>query len=522
MRTRNCSRRDFLKAAGAAASAISVPALVRGARPAGRGKRRAILFIQTDSQDGRVLGCMGHPAMRRATPNIDALAQRGVLFRNAYCNNPICCPSRASMWSGLYTHHCEGWNNYKGLSPTDPTFRTRLDEAGYLTQTFGKTDILSGQHSIRARVSAWTRSANIERPQYRMGPPRVVEEDNPRLHSGDWTNVDRCAAWLKDVGRSADRPFLLYLGISAPHPAFTTCQRYLDRIDEAGVTVPPADEQDHPVMRYQRIVKNWMHGFSDEMVRQVRRIYFAMCAEVDAMVGALLDALQEQGLADSTYVIFSSDHGENAMEHRQFYKMNLYESSARVPLVIAGPDLEQGAQIETPVSLVDIHPTLMDMAGCDTPPALDGHSLMPEVVGRPSDRPDWALSEYHDTTINTGNFMLRRGDWKYIVYVGYDPQLFHLKDDPDEVRNLAGKHPDVVRQMDDLLRSIVDYRAVDAKVKAYDKRSFRQWRNEMLGGGEYRQTMARIFSGWDNLPDDAVKPWTDEEEVRIGQWLESA
>lgn len=121
------------------------------------------------------MGCMGHAATRRATPNLDALAAGGVLFRNAYTNNPICCPSRASMWSGQFTHHCEGWNNYKGLEPDTPTFRTRLDAAGYRTQTFGKTDYLSGHHTVRARVSPWTRAANIRRPAYNMHGPKIFD-----------------------------------------------------------------------------------------------------------------------------------------------------------------------------------------------------------------------------------------------------------------------------------------------------------------------------------------------------------
>ena len=478
-----------------------------------------ILFIHTDSWDGRALGCMGHPAMSGATPNLDALARRGTLFRSAYCNNPICCPSRSSMWSGQFTHHCEGWNNYKGLSENDPTFRTRLDAAGYLTQTYGKEDYLSGSHTIRARVSAWTRSADIFRPQYRMRGPEIYHNQEPRIQSRDWEDVDRCIQWLHN--HSSERtPFLLYLGIRAPHPAFETSERYLSRIESDGVTIPPADKEDHPVMRYQRIVKNWMHGFDDDTVREVRRIYYAMCAEVDTMVGAVLSALDREGLSDSTYVIFSSDHGENAMEHRQFYKMNLYESSARIPLIIAGPSVTAGEEVENPVSLVDIYPTLMDMAGIESPEGLDGHSLIPELTGSKSDRPEWALSEYHDTSCNTGAFMLRRGDWKYIAYAGYDPQLLNLKEDSDEIANLAEVKPDKVQEMDALLRSIVDYEAVDAKVKDYDRTSFAKWRRKMKETGKYSETMARIFSGFDNLQPSDIQPWTDEEEERLVHWME--
>lgn len=482
----------------------------------------SILFIHCDSMDGRVMGCMGHPAMARATPNLDRLAQRGVLFRNAYTNNPICCPSRASMWSGQFTHHCEGWNNYKGLAETDPTFRTYLDEAGYAVVNFGKTDYLSGAHTVRARVSPWTRAANIHRPSYRMHPPEIVLDQGARVRSGDWGRVDEALDWLRQNVGDGNPPFLLNVGLGLPHPPFRTSQRYLDMIDEAGVGIPPLDEDDHPVLAYQRCVKNWMHGFEDETIKTIRRIYFAMIAELDAMVGHLLEGLDELGLTSSTVVIFSSDHGELALEHRQFYKMSHYEASARIPLMATGPGVRQGAIVDDLVSLVDIYPTFMDLAGIETPAGLDGYSLTPELSGQPGVRPDWVLSEFHGTTCSTGAFMLRQADWKYIAYVGHEPQLFDLASDPDEVRNLAATRLEAVERMDRLLRSIVDYDEVDARAKAYDRRSFGAWREAELAAGTYEDTMARVYSGWDRLPDDEVQPWTADDEAQIKQWLGEA
>ena len=485
--------------------------------PANR-RRPNIVLIQSDSMDGRVMGCAGHPAMGAATPNLDVLAAGGVLFEQAYTNNPICCPCRASMFSGLYTHNCEGWNNYKGLEPDDPTFLTRLADAGYVTQTFGKTDYLSGHHTFRARVSAWTRSAGIHRPQYRTRAPEVKDTDEARVHVVDWVDVDRSIAWLGEAA-AADQPFMLYLGIRGPHPPFVTSHRYLDMIDPAGITLPAADEAEHPAQEYMRLVKNWEHGYSDEMVREVRSVYFAMIAEVDAMVGAVTAALDELGLRDSTYVIYTSDHGEMAMEHRQHYKMTLYESSARVPLIISGPEVQVGERVTAPASLVDIHPTLMDMAGTDQP-ALDGHSLMAELADGAGDRPDWVFSECHDSGCITGAFMLRRGENKYIAYPGYEPQLFNLNEDPDEVRNLAADRPEVVAEMDKRLREIVDYEAVDAKAKTHDRASFAQWRDERKAAGDYEEVMARIFSGWGKLAEDDILPWTEEDEAIIEKWSE--
>ena len=298
-----------------------------------------------------------------------------------------------------------------------------------------------------------------------------------------------------------------------------TSERYYDLIEKTGVTIPPADNQDHPAMAYQRAVKNWMHGFSEDTVQQVRRIYYAMCAEADAIIGETLAALERTGLAESTYVIVTGDHGENTLEHRQFYKSNFYESSARIPLIVAGPDVRRGAEVAAPVSLVDIYPTLMDMAGIAQPDGLDGHSLMPELTGGSAARPDWVLGEYHDTACNTGAFMLRRGDWKYVAYVGQPPHLFNLADDPDEVTNCAETAPAVVAEMDALLRRVVDYEAVDAKVKAYDRDAFTRWRDEERTAGTYEETMARIFSGWDDVQPGDIVPWTKDDEARIEAWL---
>lgn len=483
-----------------------------------------ILFIHTDSMDGRAMGCMGHPSMAGATPVLDRLQRDGMLFRNAYSNNPICCPSRASMLSGRFTHHCEAWNNYKGLEPGEPTLLDRLAQGGYRMQTFGKLDYLSGFHTVRARVSPWTRSAGIMRPNYRMHPPQVLDNDERRVHEGDWKKIDAADQWLREQARqpAGNQPFFLYLGLNAPHPPFTTSRHYLNLIDPARVELPPDDPSPHPALAYQRAVKNWMHGFSEDDVRLVRRIYFAMVAEVDAMVGQLLKTVDDLRLAGTTYVIFSSDHGELAMEHRQFYKMSAFEPSVRVPWLIRGPGVRPNSRTDTLVSLVDVYPTLMDMAGLPHPPGLDGHSVMPLTRGEPGGQPGWVLSESHESSCCTGMFMLRQGDWKYIAYAGMAPQLFQLAEDPWEVRDLAGTRADKVREMDGLLRKVVDYEAVDARVKAYDRASFAQWRRDHLAAGDYRALMSRIFSGWDRLSEGETRPWGDEDETRIERWLSAS
>ena len=499
--------------------------LATGAGPVGH--RPNIIFLHTDSWDGRALGCMDHAAMKRATPNIDRLAARGTLFRNTYCSHPICCPSRANMWSGMYTHHCESWNNHKGLEPGATTFKTRLEQVGYRFATarggYGKHDYTSGAHSQLARVTAWTGGADIRLPVFRMRSPQVYSDRRKRVQSGDWDTIDKARQFLEDHADDG-QPFFLYASLNAPHPPFTTSRAWLDRIDQAGVTIPPADEQYHPVMAYQRITKNWQHGFTDEMVRKVRRIYYAMCCETDAMVGELLDDMDRLGLADHTYFIFSSDHGENAMEHGQFYKMNCYESSVRVPLVVSGPGVKVGGIVDNVVSLIDLHPTFMDMGRAECPEGLDGESLMPLLEGKTPRSRNWALAMFTGCTSNTTMFMLREGDWKYIAYPGFEPQLFNLADDPDEIRNRASMDPGVTKRMDTKLRRIVDYEEVHQRCMRYNKASFRRWRAEARAGKysttEYGRDKNDPADTYEEIMQNTYMGWTAEHEDRLNRWLD--
>ncbi len=454
------------------------------------GNRPNIIIIQCDSMDGRVMGCMGHTAAH--TPNLDRLASKGVLFKNAYTNSPQCCPSRASMWSGKYVHTIEAWNNYKGLSEEDKTFFSELSQNGYNVKAFGKTDYLSGYHSLGNRIHAWTRSLNIN---YEVGRPsaEIIGEDTEIVNEKDWQAADESIQWLKEANEDKSRPFALYYGIRYPHPPFRTSGRWLNAIDRGKITVPPYEERLHPCIEYSSRCKNTFGSFSNDEIVDIRRCYYAMVAEVDALVGRLMDAVYELGIQGNTYIIFTSDHGEMNMEHRLQLKNSMYEASARVPLIISGPGAESGAAVEDLCSLIDIYPTLMDIANIPAGEDLQGASLMPELTGRKSSgRQDWVLSEYHSNFLNTGCFMLRKGKWKYIAYAGYEGQLFDLESDPEELDNLIQERPDVAGEMDSILISIVDYEVVDKKVKEYDRESFLKWRNG-LSNKEYIKLISKAY-----------------------------
>ena len=468
--------------------------------------RPNIILIESDSMDGRAMGCMGSPAAH--TPNMDRLAAGGALFRNAYSNFPLCCPSRASMWSGRYAHELAAWNNGLGLDEGAETFLTRLGRAGYRTEALGKTDYLSGHHSLHASVTSWLRGADIRLPQTQRPHAEVIGSDDPgRL--ADWGLIDHGVEWLERQAAQVDTPFVLYCGTGIPHPPFRASRKWLDLIDPAKVTLPPYEENLHPAAEYMCEVRGTLGPFSEQEMLAIRRTYLAMIAETDAMVGRLMQAVHDLGLADSTYFIYTSDHGEMNMEHRQWVKCSLYEAAVRVPLLVAGPGIEPGTVVDDLVSLIDLYPTLMDMAGVDPPVGPRGHSLAPLLAGDRDHRPEWVFSEYHGQMANTGMFMLRRGDLKYMVCAGYAPQLFDLGQDPDEIHNLAEARPEDAAAMDAKLREVVDYERVDRQAKDCDRESFRKWR-EGLGRDAYLRAMdEQIYRG----------QWTPDQERRVARWL---
>ena len=195
-----------------------------------------------------------------------------------------------------------------------------------------------------------------------------------------------------------------------------------------------------------------------------------------ALVGRVYDAVRVLGLAENTYFVFASDHGELALEHQEWYKMSFYEGSVRVPLVVTGPGVQRGLRLSNLVSLIDICPTFLEMAGLSPPENLDGESLLPLVTGDTTESRDSAYACFTGITLNTSGYMLRKDKWKYVAYVGYPSQLFNIETDPGELHDVCAERPDIASRMDAELRSIVDYERTHRDLLAYNKESFRQWR----------------------------------------------
>lgn len=490
-----------------------------------------ILMIHMESWDGRMLGCQGHhPALAEATPNIDRLASEGTRFVNAYCTNPICCPSRANMLSGTYTHECESWNNFKGLETGMWTYCKALRQSGYKVQLLGKHgDHLTGHHSVMNRVADMLEPLNLNhRPVMNDDAAQAIEvkpERERRCHESDWKMFDQAAEFLRTRSATDDaKPFFLCLNPGLVHAAFRTNAYWLEQIPESLIDVPPLDRNDHPVEVYQRASKGWRNGLDDETVKRVRRIYFAMCAEADALVGELMAALDAQGLRENTTVIFSSDHGELAMEHQQYYKMSHFEGSARVPLILSGPGIQAGQVIETPVSLIDIAPTICDLAGLPPRPNFSGESLLPLARGETTESRGWALSTYCGITMNTMSHMLRKGKYKAIVYEGYPTRLFDLEADPEELHDIADTRPDVIAELEGILDEQIDRAATYWVWEEYRRHTFAQFQRQAKRGLYWDNSYGlrgNPSSDYWALMNNAFTGWDEDDEARVNAWLAS-
>ncbi|XP_048838992.1 arylsulfatase K [Brienomyrus brachyistius] len=493
--------------------------------------RPNIVMVMSDAFDGRLTFHPGSQVVQ--LPYTEYLRKQGSVFLNAYTNSPICCPSRAAMWSGQFVHRTQSWNNFKCLDNNYTTWMEILHKNGYYTKKLGKLDYTSGSHSISNRVEAWTRDVPfLLRQEGRPMIDLIGNASTVKVMAKDWKITENAAQWIRQSAASLSQPFALYLGLNLPHPyrteslgpnaggsTFRTSPYWLRKVSRELITVPkwlPMNEM-HPVDYYSTFTKNCSSSFTQEEVKDIRTFYYAMCAETDAMLGEVVSALSDSGLLSSTLLMFTSDHGELAMEHRQFYKMSMFEGSSHIPLLITGPGMKAGLQVEQPVSLVDIYPTVLALIGVPIPANLSGYSLMPFLHQTPASsakyRPDWVLSEYHGCNANASTYMLRTGKWKYITYAdgsGVPPQLFDLSTDKEELYNVVAHFPALCQRLDRLLRSIVDYPAISQAVHHYNKKQFSDWKSSL--GDRYSSIIANLrwHVDWQHNPkyfEAAIDEW---------------
>ncbi|XP_053557473.1 arylsulfatase K isoform X2 [Bombina bombina] len=408
-----------------------------------------VVMVMSDAFDGRLTIFPENNLV--SLPYLNFMKNHGAVFLNAYTNSPICCPSRAAMWSGLFPHLTESWNNFKCLDQDYPTWMDIVNKYGYVTKKIGKQDYRSGSHSLSNRVEAWTRDVPfLLRQEGRPVANITGNKTKTRVMEQDWQNTDIAANWIRNEAKNLSNPFFLYLGLNLPHPypsknmgenfgssTFLTSPYWLQKVSYGQIKIPtwlPLQCM-HPVDYYSSYTKNCTGHFTEQEIRGIRACYYAMCAETDGILGEIISALNDTGLLNKTYLVFTSDHGELAMEHRQFYKMSMFEGSSHIPLLMMGPKIKPKTEISNIVSLVDLYPTMLEIAGVQITQNLSGFSLMPLLSAKPEghvfssskSHPNWALSEFHGCDANASTYMLRDNDWKYIAYSDGDsvpPQLF--------------------------------------------------------------------------------------------------
>jgi choline-sulfatase len=464
-----------------------------------------ILIVIADQMAPAFLPIYGHPLTR--APHMLELAKVGVVFDNAYCNSPLCAPSRASFMAGRLPSQTCVYDNAAEFSSDIPTFAHRLRLRGYRTILSGKMHFCGPDqlHGFEERLTTdiypadygWTPDWDRpdERPSWYHNMSSVTEAGVcVRTNQLDFDDEVAFTAEraIFDVARSNDRrPFLMVASFTHPHDPFAVPQRYWDLYHDADIEPPSLSISPRAVDQHSRRLRHVCamdtEPVTEAQVRNARHAYFGAISYVDDNLGRLMQALRTSGLAEDTIVVLVSDHGEMLGERGLWYKMSFFEGAARVPLVIASPGRFAPRRIGAAVSLVDILPTLVDLAGGDAAPlgpSIDGQSLTPHLRGQAGH--DEAIGEYLAEGAIAPLVMIRRGAYKFIHSPADPDQLYDLERDPRELDNLAAlpKHADALAGFRAEVARRWDLEALDAEVRMSQRR--RRVVNAALGKGQIR------------------------------------
>lgn len=442
---------------------------------AGDTPRPNVLFIIADDLNTS-LACYGQPQMK--TPNIDRLAARGVRFDHAYCAFSLCGPSRNSFLTGLYPNSSGILANAQIFRQTIPS-RVSLPQAfrqqGYFAARIGKLYHYNVPNSIGTNghddPGSWeveTNPAGVDRLDeepliYSLTPGQFggtlswhASENPDEKHTDGMEAAD--AEWiLERCAKHKERPFFLAVGFFRPHTPYVSPKKYFDLYPTEKMPVVQGvaeDQKDIPkaaLMSY----KKEQDKLTDDLRRQARQAYYASVSFMDAQTGRVLDALDRLGLRDNTIVVFTSDHGYHLGEHGLWQKQSLFEESARVPMIIAGPGVNRpGSVAASPVGLIDLYPTLTELCGVKAPEVMQGQSLRPILKDATATGRGWALTQVvrgggfkrfgaspsvGDNVRRFFGYSLRTPRWRYTEWdEGKEGrELYDHEADPNEITNLA-------------------------------------------------------------------------------------
>jgi choline-sulfatase len=423
--------------------------------------RPNILILMADQLTAGALPAYGNPVAK--TPHLDRLAREGVVFDAAYCNSPLCAPSRAVLMSGRLPSATGAYDNAVEFPSQSPTFAHYLRADGYRTILAGKMHFCGPDqlHGFEERLTTdiypadfgWT--PDWTRPKERLDWFHSMDSVTQaglcvRTNQMDFDEEVGFAARQKlyDIARdSDDRPFCMIVSMTHPHDPFTMADPYWSRYADAEIDMPrvPASVSAHDphAARLRHVCGQDLQEITDDQVRAARHAYYAAISYFDDHVGALVGALTETKLVDDTIVIVIADHGEMLGERGLWFKMSFHEGASRIPLIVHAPGRFAAHRVSAPVSLVDILPTLGAMArnGAEAAYATahDGRSLLPYCNGEDDD--GVVFGEYCAEGVVAPMIMIRRARLKYIHCPTDPDQLYDLSVDPDELDNIAARAP---------------------------------------------------------------------------------
>lgn len=485
-------------------SCASVPLLSAGdtAAPLARRPDNSImrptnvLFILSDEHQHGLMGCAGHPFIR--TPNLDALAARGTRFSNAYTPSPICVPARASLATGRHVHDIRCWDNALAYDGVPRGWAHHLADHNVLCESVGKLHYRSDDapvgfhqqhHAVHILDGIGQVWGSVREPlPETVGRSPLYDKIGAGTSSYnrfDMRVADTAVTWLGEHARD-ERPWVLYVGLVAPHFPLVVPQEWLDLYPPESLDLPLL----HPSTGYVRhpwVERQARHMDHDSAIgSEARRrlavaCYLALVSFMDAQAGKVLDALSANGLEDTTTVIYSSDHGDNLGKRGMWNKCLMYRESTGVPMVLAGPGIPAGRVSETPVSLVDVQNTLLELTGCPETLMTGPGTSLAQLANAPAQRERLAFSEYHAVGSEAAAYMLADARYKYHYYVGLRPELFDLERDPEELNDVAADpaYAHVLARFEAQLHALLDPEAVDAAAKADQARLI-----ESFGGRE--------------------------------------
>jgi choline-sulfatase len=392
-----------------------------------------------------------------------------VVFEQAYCNYPLCAPSRFSMMSGLLASHAGAYDNGAEFPASLPTFVHYLRLLGYQTCLAGKMHFIGPDqlHGFEERLTSdiypsdfnWTANwdaslSGNERLLAAAGEVKGIKnsgiyERTIQLEFDDEVAF-KSVRKIHDLARSDDaRPFCLFVSFTHPHDPFAVPRRYWDRtrhddIDMPAVPAMAREDLDPHSQRLYDHIGVADAAMTEEDVRVARHAYYGAVSYIDDQLGKLLEALELAGLSDNTVVVFLSDHGEALGERGLWFKRSFFDCALQVPLIVSAPERASPARAHEKVSLVDLFPTVIDLAdpgrglaGIETP--YDGRSLCPRIQGDDAEGPSLVFAEMTGEGLIAPAVMVMEGRYKYIHCEGDPAQLYDRSGDPNETENLAGR-----------------------------------------------------------------------------------